>query len=186
LRVVEVTAETRFRRLYAERHRAVLSYFLRRVDRDSAYDATEDVFVIAWRRLDSIPAGESELAWLYSTARGVLANHRRKTHRFTRLVGRLRNQRPEPPPEPDHQLILGVEHRAVLDALATLSDRDQEVLRLAVWEELPHAEIGQLLGCSRNAVGVRIHRALGHLTKAFDRSVLKQSVKPVLRPGEET
>jgi RNA polymerase sigma-70 factor (ECF subfamily) len=186
LRVVEVTAETRFRRLYDEHHRAILSYFLRRVDRDSAYDATEDVFVIVWRRLDSIPAGESELAWLYSTARGVLANHRRKTHRFTRLMGRLRDQRPEPPPEPDHQLILGVEHRAVLDALATLSDRDQEVLRLAVWEELPHAEIGQLLGCSRNAVGVRIHRAMGRLTKAFDRSVLKQSAKPVLRPGEET
>jgi DNA-directed RNA polymerase specialized sigma24 family protein len=76
--VIETTAMRRFRRLYDEHHRAVLSYFVRRVDRDSAYDATQDVYVIAWRKLDSIPDGEMELAWLYTVARGVLLNYRRK------------------------------------------------------------------------------------------------------------
>lgn len=188
--MVDAAAEQRFHRLYDVHHRAVLSYMARRVDRDSAYDATEDVFVIAWRRLDTIPDGEMELAWLYTVARGVLSNHRRKAARFARLVGRVRRERPEPPLSPESQVILGVEHRAVLDSLATLSDRDQEVLRLAVWEELPHAQIGQIVGCSQGAVDVRIHRAMRRLVKAFDRTGLKPSARPVTGPvpqtGEET
>lgn len=183
--MADAVAERRFRRLYDGHHRAILSYFLRRTDRDAAYDATEDVYVIAWRRLDSIPEGEMELAWLYTVARGVLANHRRKAARFARLVDRLRRERPEPPLPPEPQVILGEEHRAVLDAMATLSARDQEVLRLAVWEELPHAEIGQILGCSRGAVDVRLHRAMRRLGKAFDRTVLNTSARTVLHPGEE-
>lgn len=183
--MAETASETRFRRLYEEHHREVLSYFLRRVDRDMAYDATEDVFVIAWRRLDSIPQGESELPWLYSVSKGVLANQRRKVMRFGRLLGRLRDQRPATTPSPEHQVIKSEEHRAVLVALATLSERDQEVLRLAVWEELPHAEIGEILGCSRGAVDVRVHRATRRLVKAFDRAVLKPSEKPVSLFGDE-
>ncbi len=58
--MVDAAAEQRFHRLYDVHHRAVLSYMARRVERDSAYDATEDVFVIAWRRLDSIPDGEMD------------------------------------------------------------------------------------------------------------------------------
>ena len=183
--MVETTAVRRFRRLYDEHHRAVLSYFLRRIDRDSAYDATQDVYVIAWRKLDSIPDGEMELAWLYTVARGVLSNYRRKASRFSRLVRRLGSQRPALPPEPEPQIIRLFEYSAVLEALTNLSDRDQEVLRLAVWEELPHAEIGDVLGCSRGAVDVRVHRALKRLAKAFDRAVPKPSERQILLPGEE-
>ena len=74
--MVETTATRSFRRLYEEHHRAVLSYFLRRIDRDSAYEAAQDVYVIAWRKLDSIPDGEMELAWLYTVARGVLLSYK--------------------------------------------------------------------------------------------------------------
>lgn len=172
--VVETAAAARFRRLYEEHHRAVLAYFLRRTDRDSAYEATEDVFVVAWRKLDAVPDGEMALAWLYTTARNVLANQRRKAARFDRLKHRLIRQLPEPPPEPEPQLIQSEEHRTALACLAGLSPADQEVLRLAVWEELPHARIGELLGCSAQAVDVRVHRALKRLAKAFDRSVHKR------------
>ncbi|NNC92454.1 MAG: sigma-70 family RNA polymerase sigma factor [Acidimicrobiia bacterium] len=182
--MTETAADTRFRRLYEEHHRAILSYFLRRTDRNAAYDATEDVYVTAWRNMDSVPEGEMELAWLYSVARGVLANHRRKVQRFSRLVRRIRNERPTVPLEPESQVILSFEHQAVLDALATLSDRDQEVLRLAVWEELPHAEIGEILGCSRGAIDVRVHRAMRRLVKAFDPSERKQDVRPAFIPEE--
>ena len=183
--MVKTTATRSFNRLYEEHHRAVLSYFLRRIDRDSAYDATQDVYVIAWRRLDSIPDGEMELAWLYTVSRGVLSNYRRKQSRFSRMIRRLANQRSDSPSEPEPQVIQHFEYCAVLDALAGLTDRDQEVLRLAVWEELPHAEIGEILGCSSGAVDVRVHRALRRLAKAFDRSVLIPSERQVLLPGEE-
>ena len=183
--MVAKAPERRFRRLYDEHHRAILSYFLRRTDRDSAYEATEDVYVIAWRKLESIPDGEMELAWLYTVARNVLANHRRKAVRFSRLVGQVRSRRPDPPPEPDHLVIMGSEHRAVLDALGELSDGDQEVLRLAVWEELPHAEIGEILGCSPGAVAMRVNRATQRLAKVYDRTTRAPAGRPVPLPGEE-
>ena len=34
-----------------------------------------EVFLVAWRRLDEVPA--DGLPWLYATARGVIANQRR-------------------------------------------------------------------------------------------------------------
>lgn len=183
--MAKASPEVRFRRLYEGYHQEVLSYFLRRTDRDAAYDATEDVFVIAWRRLDSIPEGGPELAWLYSVSKGVLANHRRKAMRFGRLLRRLSGQRPATSSGPELQVIESEDHRAVVAALASLSEGDQEVLRLAVWEELPHADIGQILGCSRGAVDVRVHRATRRLVKAFNRAVLKPSEKSVSLFGDE-
>lgn len=182
--MAETTSERRFRRLYEEHHAAVLSYFLRRTDRDSACEATEDVYLIAWRKLDAIPDGQLALAWLYATARNVLSNYRRKAVRLNRLKRFLDGQRPDPPPEPEPQVIRSAEQRAVLDALAELSANDQEVLRLAVWEELSHAEIGALLACSTGAVDVRVHRATRRLAKAFDRSVHKRVGGPASLRGE--
>ncbi|WP_374058788.1 RNA polymerase sigma factor [Planomonospora sp. ID91781] len=40
-----------------------------------------------------------------------------------------------------------------------LSDDDHELLSLVAWEGLDAAEIARVLGCSRNAVRIRLHRA---------------------------
>jgi RNA polymerase sigma factor (sigma-70 family) len=57
----------------------------------------------------------------------------------------------------------------MLAALNQLRPEDQEVLRLAWWEELSHAEIGGLLGCSTQAASQRIHRATGRVAKEYQR-----------------
>ena len=64
---------TRFNRLYEQHHRTVLAFCLRRTNESDAYDATSEVFAVAWRRLDDIPQGEKQLAWLYVVARRVLS-----------------------------------------------------------------------------------------------------------------
>jgi len=53
----------------------------------------------------------------------------------------------------------------VLSALVQLRSTDQEILRLAVWEELSHRQIGLVVGCSEATVAVRLHRARGRLAK---------------------
>ena len=45
----------------------------------------------------------------------------------------------------------------------------QELLRLAWWEELPHAAIAYLLGCSPNAATHRIQRAAQRVAKEYQR-----------------
>ena len=183
--MAETAAEVRFRRLYDEHHRAVLSYFMRRTDRDDAYEATEDVYLIAWRKLDQVPDGEKARAWLYAVARRVLANRVRKAKRFTRLVDRAAREPAQPDPGPEPLVVRGAEYEAIAGAMAQLSARDREVLRLAVWDELPHADIGELLGCSPGAVDVRVHRATRRLAKAFDRSVHRPDRRPAFLHGEE-
>lgn len=185
-----VMAETytaiRFRHLYDEHHRAVLAYFLRRLDTDPAYEATEEVFLVAWRRLDRVPDGDRSLAWLYSVARRVLANHRRSLARRRRLWGRLADEPSVSGDSPESIVVRKEEHEQVLAALAALSDRDQELLRLAIWEEMPHADMGLLLGCSTGAVDVRLHRAVRRLEKGLRQAGHKPGRRPAFLPGEES
>jgi RNA polymerase sigma-70 factor (ECF subfamily) len=74
--------------LYGEHQPDVLAYFLRRLDRDDAVDATADVFLTAWRRIGDVPANSEARLWLFGVAHNVLRNHRRTLRR----VGRLRSK----------------------------------------------------------------------------------------------
>jgi RNA polymerase sigma-70 factor (ECF subfamily) len=58
----------------------------------------------------------------------------------------------------------------VQEQLAQLRVEDQELLRLAAWEELPHDQIATVLGISVNAVGIRLHRARNRLGRRLERA----------------
>lgn len=125
-----------------------------------------EVFVIAWRRLEQIPDGDAARLWLYGTARRVLANHRRGQRRRYALAERLRDElaaREVGAPA-------GRELSALADAFRHLSESDQELLALKGWEGLGPAEIAAVLGCSRNAVRIRLHRARRRLRERLTAS----------------
>jgi len=159
--------ESRFDRLYAEHGRAVLAYALRRTaEAQDAADVVADTFLVAWRRRDDVPSGEAGRLWLYGVARHVLANQRRSERRRDRLAERLRRELPAavqslPSPSP--------ETGAIRAALARLEAEDQEVLRLAAWEELMPSEIATVLGISQVAARSRLHRARRRLRAALQR-----------------
>jgi RNA polymerase sigma factor (sigma-70 family) len=160
---VDEERERRFRTLYEQHYRAVHAYAVRRTGApDDASDAVAEVFTTAWRRLDSVPAAPADLLWLYGVARRVLATQHRGARRRSRLVARIESgygRAPEAPePEPDDRL---------LTALARLPEREREALLLVLWEDLSHAEAAQVLGCSANAVAIRVHRAKTRLRAAL-------------------
>lgn len=145
--------EEDFRRLWAEHHRAVLAYALRRTgQRADAEDVVAGTFAVAWRRFADAPEEELRLAWLYAIAARVLANQRRSQRRLTALRSRLR-ELPAAPQEERGELA------EVLAALRQLRPDDQEILRLAAWEGLANAELAVALDCSENAATIRLHRA---------------------------
>jgi RNA polymerase sigma-70 factor, ECF subfamily len=148
-------ASARFERLYAEARDPLVRYLARRAAPDAVEDLFADTMTIAWRRLDEIPHG-AEVPWLYGTARRVLANQRRATGRFARLIEKLASF--------GHGVDLGTGPRShadpdLADALVALAATDAEILRLWAWEELTPTEIGTALGISANAASIRLHRA---------------------------
>ena len=85
--ILERTREDRFEELFREHYGAVRGYALRRAPADLAQDAVSETFLVAWRRLDDVPA--DALPWLFGVARRVLANQRRSADRSSALERRL-------------------------------------------------------------------------------------------------
>jgi RNA polymerase sigma-70 factor, ECF subfamily len=158
--------ERRFRQLYQEHYRSVQAYAVRRADAGAdVADTVAEVFTTAWRRLADIPPPPADRLWLYGVARRVLAGQHRSSRRFRRLIDRIQlsyDPRPQAaellPDSPNEPLIL---------ALRQLPATEREALMLVLWEQLSHAEAGQVLGCSANAVAIRVHRAKARLREAL-------------------
>ncbi|GAA4293941.1 hypothetical protein GCM10023178_77920 [Actinomadura luteofluorescens] len=55
-------------------------------------------------------------------------------------------------------------------AFRGLPESDRELLALVGWEGLDHGEIATVLGCSRNAVRIRLHRARRRFARALARA----------------
>lgn len=122
-----------FRRLFEDAYRPLLAYSLRRTE--SAADAEEivaETLLIAWRR------------------RG-----QQRRGRLERMLAPLMRSSQDP----ELTVQLADATRAVVTASRRLPDADREVLRLAAWEGLSHAQIAISLGCSENAAALRLHRA---------------------------
>jgi RNA polymerase sigma-70 factor (ECF subfamily) len=131
-----VDADQRFAALYQDHYAAVLRYDCRRTDLDSARDVVAETYVVVWWRLADVSADPADVPpWLYGVARRILANSDRSRRRSEHLTARLTYGGTNAHQAPD--LADGVTERAHLQqALQSLPELDQEVLRLVGREEL--------------------------------------------------
>ncbi|WP_432921199.1 RNA polymerase sigma factor [Microbispora sp. CA-135349] len=159
----------RFEEIYLAHYADLLGYVRRRTESpEDAADTLAETFATAWRRIGDVPAGPSARLWLYGVARRVLANGRRAETRRSALVERLGaelGQGDDRDWTPDHEDL-----DAVRAAFRRLGPDDREVLALVSWEGLGSAEIATVLGCSRGAARLRLHRARKRLTKELTRA----------------
>lgn len=161
-----VTDRERFTLLYDQHFHEILGYCARRVPAQTAHDVVSDVFLVVWRRIGDVPP-DTERAWLFSVARGVLANTRRSESRRGNLVAKLRTLRSPTAVEIDLDLMASTEGVLVRRALARLRAGDQEILRLAAWEELTGPEMAIALDLSLSAVQQRLSRAKQRLANSL-------------------
>jgi RNA polymerase sigma-70 factor (ECF subfamily) len=174
--------QVEFRQLFTSTYSRLVAYARRRtLNSAEADDVVAEVYAIAWRRRSDLPTDGPALPWLYGIAANVVRNSRRAGSRRLQLVERLQA-------DPTvHASAVDAEdqaHDQLRLALERLSWDDQEVLRLVTWEGLSHAEAGQALDCSTNAVGIRIHRARQRLENEL---ALLTSSEVASRPaGAET
>lgn len=130
---------------------------------DRAEDLAQETMLAVWRRADSFdPARAGVATWIFTIARN------QRIDAFRRLT------RPEPdaddpsmaPPEPvSPEAAFGVaeDESRIRAALGTLPAEQAEVVRLAFFEDRPHAEIERALGIPLGTVKSRLRLAMGRL-----------------------
>ncbi|MBV1856134.1 RNA polymerase sigma factor [Catellatospora tritici] len=168
----------RFEELFDAHYAELTRFASRRVGADAAGDVVAATFLVVWRRFAELPADHPR-AWLYATARQVIANEVRGRTRWDRLTAKaagIADTRVE-----DHaaQVDEQLRVRAVLDRL---SPADQEVLRLIEWDGLEVAEAALVLRCSRTALKVRLHRARRRFAQRLLATEDRETA-PVRRPS---
>jgi RNA polymerase sigma factor (sigma-70 family) len=171
----------RFEACFQANYGRVLAYALRRTgDRATAEDVAAETFLVAWRRQELLPS--DELPWLLGVARNLLLNELRTSRRRERLAARVAAESAAFTGPTDAASLrdpgcgpranTGADRAAepVLDALASLGERDREVLLLATWDGLDQRRAAVVLGCSPATFAVRLHRARKRLAKALNLS----------------
>ncbi|MGC2240781.1 MAG: sigma-70 family RNA polymerase sigma factor, partial [Acidimicrobiia bacterium] len=152
------------------------AYCARRTSPSQVADAVAEVFLVAWRRLDQMPEVDEALPWLYGTAYRVISHQWRSKTRTRRLVQRLLDVDVAETWTTEGIVIHRHEHDQVRLAASRLKPIDQEILRLTIWEELSHAEVGVVLSIDPGAVKQRAYRARQNLTTEYNK--LTQERKP--------
>ena len=145
--------------------RRVYAYVAYRIgDGVEAEDVTSDVFEQAIRSRDSYdPRRGAPISWLIGIAR----------HRVARTLA----NRPDPTVElPDTEALFDLEAKALerltlARALATLGERDRQLIALRYGADLRVRQIAVLLELKTNTVEVALPRALGRLRTALEADI---------------
>jgi len=161
--------------LFRQHYRDVAGYVRRRAEPDLVEDVVAETFLVAWRRLDQVPANARP--WLLGVARKTLSTQRRSRARRGSLQAKLEAahtvEREEQPSE------LGV-----ADALGGLSAKDREAITLVAWDGLSPSDAAVVVGQSPIAFRVRLHRAKRRLRRRLEARQLSRENTYGLRPKE--
>ncbi len=148
----------RFEEFFRTHYERLSLYVARRVPSAGVDDVVATSFVVAWKKFAMVES--PSLPWLFRIASYEVANHRRTMHQFDGNVSlELVSDAPTLGETDEFD---GFE---VVAALQRLSELDQEILQLIHWEGLSRNEAAEVLDVTTNAVNVRYHRALQHLSK---------------------
>lgn len=173
-----------------ERHAdEVRAYAWRRVGFDDAQDVVAETFLVAWRRMESLP--DDPLPWLLGVARKVIGNGRRSLHRRQALTEKFKALVTQSPPIATPDMSDSVEqHDMIIAAMKQLGYQEREALMLSWWEGLANDRAAVAAGCSKRAFATRLHRARRHL--AMELTVMQErdqrverTYEPARRGGEQ-
>jgi len=155
------------RALYARHAPWIFALALRSLERASAEEIVQDVFVALWRNAARFDAERGSVrGWLSVIAQRRISNE---------LRGRSRRPKLEPQdagggleavdPAPGPAGLAWQEYRrtAVRSALETLPREQRQALGLAFLEELSHEQVAELLGLRLGTAKSRIRAALAKL-----------------------
>jgi len=153
-----------------ERHGEKLFHYLIRClqNEDDAADLAQETFVRVFQHRAKFDLNQKFSTWLYTIATNLVRNRYRYRTRHPQVSLDAENEAtggsfgesvPGHNPTPSESLQGAERAAAVREAVAQLPEELRTPLILCEYEELSHAEIGEVLDCSAKAVETRIYRA---------------------------
>jgi RNA polymerase sigma factor (sigma-70 family) len=160
------------------RHAAKLFHYLVRSlqNEEDAADLAQETFVKIYQNRSKFDAGQKFTTWLYTIASNLVRDRYRWRSRHPQVSldaetdqseSTLQDTLPADEPLPDQSLQTEERADAVRNAVASLPEELRQPLVLAVYQDLPQAEIAAILDCSIKAVETRIYRARQQLRAAL-------------------
>jgi RNA polymerase sigma-70 factor, ECF subfamily len=144
------------------------------VPESSLEDAVQDVFITAFRRMDSFEGRSSLSTWLCGVATQTARNYRRhaRRHPETPTEG-AGEDAPTSAPSPERELETSEALRVLLALLDELDEDKREVFVLVELEQIPVPEIASMLGLNTNTVYARVRAARA----AFEQGVARHKAR---------
>jgi len=153
-----------------ERHGPRLYGYLFRSlqNEDDAADLAQETFVRVYQNRARFDPDQKFSTWLYAIASNLVRTQFRYRSRHPNLALDAQNPQtgsdlgktiPLDQPNPSESLQTAETADAVREAVARLPEELRTPLILSEYEDLSHAEIGQILNCSPKAIETRLHRA---------------------------
>ncbi len=157
----------------------VINYLIRMVANEAtAVDLAQETFVRVYRaRLGYQPASRFS-TWLFAIATNLARHHLRWQRRHPAVSldetddeSSLHGRIPSASGTPSGDAIKAERAAAVKEAIGSLPQDLREAIILFEYEDMSHAEIAAVVGCSAKAVETRIYRA---------RQILRKQLQPFL------
>jgi RNA polymerase sigma-70 factor (ECF subfamily) len=142
----------------------VKSWMLRAGTADAAAEElAQETMLMVWRKAALFdPVGASPSTWIFTIARNLrIDTLRREIHPSALLTDPA--DMPEEPEPADRQLVTAERDDRLRTALAHLSPEQADVVRLAFFQDKPHAQIERDLGIPLGTVKSRLRLAMAHL-----------------------
>ena len=162
--------EEDFARLFEEYSSPIYNYVLRMVaDADRAADITQDTFIKAYRKLDTVTDAAATRSWLYRIATNTAIDDMRRRRMTTTMPDDAPTfaNRPDHRPGPEAEVISRTLDDRVQRALLTLRPNHRQCLLLSDLEDMSAQQIGEVMDLSYAAVRTLLCRARGEMRRAL-------------------
>ncbi len=157
--------ERRFELVYHEYYQKVFRYIYSRIgSRQEAEDLAQEVFVACYRNFDRYDEKKAGLqTWIYVIMKNKLKNYYRDKKDI--LSTDDEEQVPEQAGEVyvEEAVLLEEEHRILLKAISTLSEREETIVKNRYFQQYSSVEIGKALNMSDANVRMTLKRSLAKL-----------------------
>jgi RNA polymerase sigma-70 factor (ECF subfamily) len=137
-------------------------------DTHEAEDAVQEVFLRAFRRLDSYDAERRFVTWLLSIGANYCIDRLRRRRGGWQSLDEAAYAVPSAEPGPEAMALRDERRRAVQRALQRLPETYRTVTVLRYWHDLSYLEIAAALGLTEATVKTRLHRARKQIAEALD------------------